>query len=258
MPLADVDVVVARRLQELRQGDLGGRHAHVRVGNRRLRLCNHALAQQARRRVAEQRNHRAEARGRRRELEAKAGAVAAGHQGGAGRGAGAVGRIAVGELHALVRQGIDVRRGHAAASDASALPTQVVPAKVVREDDDDVRRPLGFGSGGRVCTRVPINCLRRRNIAALPNLDDFEHQLKTVHPGNASQGREHHHATNHHARAPAHRHPLSVRPRTPTECNDIRHRRWSSSVTLARSCERMRARRSAVRLSERSTRSRAR
>ena len=99
VPLADVHAVVTRGSEQLGKGDLGRGHAHVRERHRGPGFVDERLAQDARPGVAEQGNHRAEGGRRRRELEAEAGAVAAGHQGGARGRAGTVGRVAVRELN---------------------------------------------------------------------------------------------------------------------------------------------------------------
>ncbi len=95
-----------------------------------------------------------------RELEAEARRVAPGQDRGARRRAGGVARVAGGELHAVARDRVDVRRGHGAVGDAAAGEGEIVVAEVVGDDDDDVRRPRRRRRGA-ARTRIPRHLARR-------------------------------------------------------------------------------------------------
>ena len=195
MPLADVHAVIARRLQQLGKGDLRRGHTHFGEGDRKPRIVDEGLAQRSRPDVAEPRDHRAESSRRRGELETEAGAVAAGHESGARRRAGAVGRVAVSELNTATRQSVDVRGGDRAAGDAASEPTQIVPAEVVRKDDHDVGRPLLLGPTRRISARIPLDGLRRCDIALHSHLDNLQQDLELVDPSDADSRQNRHRDT---------------------------------------------------------------
>ena len=141
MPFADVYVVVAPFSEQLRERDFRGGHAHLFVGNFDGVLVEQARSQSGLGLRALAEGYQAsEAGGRRREFEAEARPVASRHQRGARRRTGRVRRIAVDERRAVGRDRIDVGRGHGAIRDAPAAEREIVPAEIVREDQDDVGR----------------------------------------------------------------------------------------------------------------------
>ena len=193
VPLAQVNGVIAAGLQGLGDGDLGGGHG---LGVVVLRRVLHLVLVEVRgvQRVARVTADDArEGHGRRRELKAEAGGVAAGHDRRARRGAGGVAAVAVGEGDPLVGDRVDGRGRHGPVRDTAAVQGDVVVAKVVGQDEHHVRRPL-----------PALSHARRRDRASRPGhrvigLDlrllgarDHDDQVEAEMPGRHA-GRDQHH-----------------------------------------------------------------
>ena len=149
MPFADVDGVVAARLEQLGHGLLTRRHAQVVevFGRAGFFLVDHNRVQAIRVGVERASNacHRA---GCRRELDAKAPGIAPGQQRRARHGADRCRRIALIETHAIACDGVDVGCWDALGGMAATEGADVVAAQVIGHDHDDVRRPLRHGLHG--------------------------------------------------------------------------------------------------------------
>ena len=65
--------------------------------------------------------------------------------------------VAGAEVRPVPCDRIDVRRRHTAASDSPTAEGEIVPAQVVGEDEDDVRRALAPLATGRVGSAAPVN-----------------------------------------------------------------------------------------------------
>ena len=159
VPLAQLDRVIADLLQQLTNGDFRGRHAHLLDGDDVfLPIGEKNWVADT---VMEGPNIAREFQVHRREFKPIPGGIATGHQGCAGWGACTMARIGLSEICTLAAYGIDIGRWNQPTSDAAAVEGDVVIAKVIGHDDDDV----GLLSGlGRCCgPLLPRHILRRPN-----------------------------------------------------------------------------------------------
>ena len=205
VPLAEVHRVVALVLQHLGDEGLGQGHAQgVHLG-RVLDLSGVEGRPDQSARLLRRADKSLEGHGRWSELKAETGGVAAGHDRGAGRGAGGVAVIAVGEADALLAQRVDVRCRDSPAGDPAAVEGDVVEAHVVGEDDDDVRRTLPRGG---LCRPLrPGHRPVRRNVRQAVVGDHKEDRLP-VRIGEARERRDGHHDPAQNCRPPLHDIPL--------------------------------------------------
>ena len=160
MPFAKLDRMVADPLQQLSEGDLAGRHAHfggrddVLFAVREIdRIANPVVM----------RTHVArELQICRCELETVAGRISARQQGRARRRAGPMAGIGLYEIGTFKADGVDVWRRDRAARNTPAVEGDVVVAKVVSDDDDDVRLPSRLWRCGRPL--LPHHVTRRSDL----------------------------------------------------------------------------------------------
>ena len=164
VPLAQLDRVIAHALQQLADGDLAGRHAHL--GGRDDVLLAVGEIDRVADAIVMGAHIAGELQVHGRELEAVAGRIAAGQQGRAGRRAGAVAGVGLGEIGALPADGIDVGRRDRPAGDAAAVEADVIVAQVIGDDDDDVRLAARLGRCGRA--RLPDHVARRADLELDP------------------------------------------------------------------------------------------
>ncbi len=157
MPLAEKHRVIAPGLQKLRHRDFAGRHRLL--GERRHLTHKLGMKDGLVGALVVSRNQLHERDRSRRELEAEARRVAPGHDRCARRRAGRIAGIAVGESHALVRDRIDIRRGHRATGDAATVKRDIVVAEVVGKNEHDVGWALAGRSRGGRRTLLPLHRL---------------------------------------------------------------------------------------------------
>jgi hypothetical protein len=93
----------------------------------------------------------------------------------------------MGELDPFGRKGIDVRRGNRAPGDTASIERQVVPAKIVRNDQDNIRRTVPFP--GISSALAPTDFLMRahRHSQFHQELDPSKRQFKPVFEPHSSK-----------------------------------------------------------------------
>ena len=208
MPFAQHNGVVALGPHDLAEHYLRGRHRQVvdRVRDVLLAFTVIVAGQRAGEFVGTDQFGERLRRGR--ELEAEAGGVAAGHDGGARRRAGGVAGIGLGEGGAVLSDRIDARRRHKSAGNAAAIEGDIVPAEIVGEDHHHIRR---------------TNALRRRGRPVLPGdltvwadgildrRDDSRQVVPVAFEGGPAGNAENHYNDKRNARERHSRHQIFLR-----------------------------------------------
>ena len=144
VPLADMRGVIARAAQHFGNGHFRSRQTLPGIGRSLLRLL---LVVDHRRqarfvRVVQHRDHASHAIRRRGELETRARGIAPRHDHRARRRAGCRSGIGLGKDSTTRGEAIDIWCRHAPAGHSATEGTDVVDAKIVREDEDNVRLAL--------------------------------------------------------------------------------------------------------------------
>ena len=142
MPFAKMQGVIARSLEQFGDRDFAGRQAHVFVHRHvalTIRVINRFVQAAWRVMLAHEAGEFHRHRG---EFKTEAGRVAPGHDGSTRGRTGGVAGVALREVDTLAGDGVDIRGRDAASGDATTVERDVVEAKVVGQDDNDIRTLL--------------------------------------------------------------------------------------------------------------------